>query len=118
MEWPQGMNQPKNKVLLLMKTIYWLVQAARAFYKKLTKVLKSISFVEGFGYPFLISRKGKKSNVYIALYVHDCLCCSYINDIEDVIDDMKKKGFLLKVERDMTDYLSCRIQYSKKRDRL
>ena len=41
-----------------------------------------------------------------------------MSDIEDVIHDMKKKGFLLKVERDMTDYLSCRIQFSKKRDRL
>ena len=118
MECPQGMNQPKDKVLLLMKTIYGLVQAARAFYKNLAKVLKSIGFIRGFADPCLMSRKGKKGNVYIALYVDDCLCCGHMTDIEDVIHDMKKKGFSLKVERDMTDFLSCMIQFSKKRDRL
>ena len=35
---------------------------------------------------------GPEKLVYI-----DCLCCSHINDIDNAIKDMKKKGFSLKV---------------------
>ena len=44
MECPPGMNVDGDKVLLLKKTIYGLVQAAKAFYKKLSNVLKQIGF--------------------------------------------------------------------------
>ena len=77
MECPPGLEEVQDvgtgKVLLLQKTIYGLVQAARAFYKKLSSVLKSIGFKGGYADPCLMSRKGKKGEVHIALYVDDCL---------------------------------------------
>ena len=117
MECPPGMENAEGKVLFLQKTIYGLVQAARAFYKKLSQVLCSIGFEGGYADPCLLSRKGKNGNVYIALYVDDCYCCGDMEEIQSVIDDMKKNGFELKIEKDMTDYLSCKIEYSKDKDK-
>ena len=57
MECPQGMEDSKNKVWCLKKTIYGLVQAAKAFYKKLTQVLKSIGFECGIIDSCLLTRK-------------------------------------------------------------
>jgi hypothetical protein len=71
MECPPGLDALEGSVLCLQKTIYGLVQAARAFYKKLTQVLKSIGFARGLADPCLLSRKGKKGVVHIALYVDD-----------------------------------------------
>jgi hypothetical protein len=65
---------PEESVLCLQKTIYGLVQAARAFYKKLMQVLKLIGFTGGLADPCLLSRKGKKKVVHIALNVDDCYC--------------------------------------------
>ena len=48
MECPPGMENSEGKVLFLQKTIYGLVQAARAFYKKLSQVLRSIGFPPNF----------------------------------------------------------------------
>ena len=121
MECPPGLEEIQDvgtgKVLLLQKTIYGLVQAARAFYKKLSSVLKSIGFKGGYADPCLMSRKGKKGEVHIALYVDDCLCCGDPEEIDLVIEELKKH-FELKVEKNVTDYLSCKIEYSKKRDKL
>ena len=44
MECPPGLEAEERMVLILTKTIYGLVQAARAFYKKLSNVLKLIGF--------------------------------------------------------------------------
>ena len=44
MECPLGLKAEEGMVLILTKTIYGLVQAARAFYKKLSNVLKWIRF--------------------------------------------------------------------------
>ena len=79
MECPPGMEESEGKVLQLQKTIYGLVQSARAFYKKLTEVLRSIGFEGGHADPCLLSRKGKKGNAHIALYVDDCLCYHLID---------------------------------------
>jgi len=113
MECPQGMEDSKNKVLRLKKTIYGLVQAAKAFYKKLTQVLKSIGFEGGIIDPCLLTRKGKKGIVHIAIYVDDCFCCGDMEEIEQVIEDMKNSGFKLKIEKELSDYLSCKLLFSK-----
>jgi hypothetical protein len=117
MECPPGMNEKGNKILILKKTIYGLVQAAKAFYKKLCKVLRKIGFTGGYADPCLLSKKGKKGTVHVALYVDDCYCCGDLPEIECVIEDLKKNGFTLKIEKEMTDYLSCRIEFSSARDK-
>ena len=89
MECPQSMEDSKNKVLRLKKTVYGLVQAAKAFYKKLTQVLKSIGFESGIIDPCLLTRKGKKEIVHIAIYVDGCFCCGDMKEIEQVIKTLR-----------------------------
>lgn len=71
----QDMENRGKNVLKLKKTIYKLLQAAKAFDKKLVQVLKNLSFVEELIDPCLLMKKEKKSIIYIALYVDKCLCC-------------------------------------------
>ena len=117
MECPPGMEHEEDEVLLLQKTIYGLVQAARAFYKQLSKVLRKIGFTGGYADPCLYSRKGKKGTVHIALYVDDCYCCGDMEEIEAVIEELKENNFTLKIDKEMSDYLSCQIEFSKQRDK-
>jgi len=88
-ECPEGMENKTGKVLRLKKTIYGLVQAAKAFYKKLSQVLKDIGFEGGLIDPCLLTRKGEQGVVYIAIYVDDCLCCGEMQEIESAIKDLK-----------------------------
>ena len=113
MECPQGMEGSKGKVLHLKKTIYGLVQAAKAFYKKLTQVLKNIGFEGGLIDLCFLTWKGKYGTVHIAIYVDDCLCCGDIEKINAVIEEMKQSGFKLKIEKELTDYLSCKLHFSE-----
>ena len=118
MECPPGMDHEDDEILLLQQTIYGLVQSARAFYKKLSQTLREIGFTGGYADPCLLTRKGKHGTVHIALYVDDCYCCGDMKEIKEVILDMRRMGFTLKIEMNMTDYLSCQIEFSKNRDKV
>ena len=71
-ECPLGLEAEERTVLILTKTIYGLVQAARAFYKKLSNVLKQIGFEASLADPCLMTKRCKTGDVYIGLYVHNC----------------------------------------------
>ena len=45
----------------------------------------------------------------MAIYVDDCLTIGTDAAIDEVIESMKNYGFGLKVENDLTDYLSCKL---------
>jgi hypothetical protein len=60
-----------------------------------------------------MTKRCKKGIIFIACYVDDCLCCGHEEAINKCIEQIEKSGFTLKVEHDMTDYLSCNITYSK-----
>jgi hypothetical protein len=60
-----------------------------------------------------MTKQGDKGIVFIACYVNDCLCCGHNAAINESIEEIKKCGFTLKIENEMTDYLSCNIIYSK-----
>ena len=72
-----GLEAEEGMVLILTKTIYGLVQAARAFYKKLSNVLKHIGFEGSLADPCLMAKKCKTGDLYIGLYVVDCYCCGH-----------------------------------------
>ena len=118
MECPLGLESEEGTILILKKTIYGLVQAARAFYKKLSNVLKQIGFEASVADPCLMIKRYKTSNVYIGLYVDDCYCCGHQDDIESVILEMNNCGFELKIEQEMNDYSSCKIECSKDRNKI
>ena len=114
MENPEGLeDSSEDEALLLLTTIYGLVQAARQYYKKARSILKKIGFTGGDVDPCLFMKESSKGLVYVALYVDDNLIVGHRAAIDDAIKQMKKHGLVLKVEDDLKDYLSCEVQFSK-----
>ena len=109
MDIPKGLNAEEDECLLLLKTIYGLVQAARQFYKKLVESLVSCGFSGGHVDPCLWIKWGPLGVVLIAIYVDDCLAIGDEAALDEVIENLKEFGFQLKVVNDLVDYLSCRI---------
>ena len=116
MENPEGLEDSNDdEALLLLTTIYGLVQAARQYYKKARGILRKIGFTGGDVDPCLFVKQSSLGIVFIALYVDDNLLVGHPKAIEDAIQQMKKHGLILKIEDDLKDYLSCEIQFSKDR---
>ena len=109
MEIPPGMEASKDECLILKKTIYELVQSARQFYVKLVEALKGCGFEGSPVDPCLWTRNSSSGIVMMAIYVDDCLTIGTDTAIDEVIESMKNYGFWLKVENDLTDYLSFKI---------
>ena len=63
--------------------------------------------------PCLFWRKSSKGTCYIALYVNVNILIGDLAAIDEVIELLRSKGFILKVEDKLTDYLSCEIILSK-----
>ena len=113
MECPTGMNSKEGKILILDKCIYGLVQNARQYHRKAVKILKKIGFEGGDVDPCLyIKETANYGKVYIAIYVDDNLLVGHPNAINEVIQDLRNGGLVLKVEDDLKDYLSCEIDFS------
>jgi hypothetical protein len=45
----------------------------------------------------------------LLIYVDDCLVVGKELQIEELIDALEENGFNLKIENNLTDYLSCRV---------
>jgi hypothetical protein len=115
MDCPDGLEHEQDECLFLQRTIYGLVQSARQFFKKLVQCLKTIGFQGGVADPCLMTRKYEKGIVFIALYVDDCYCVGHEEAINDTIAKMKASGFSVKVEDNLSDYLSCNIAFDAQR---
>jgi Reverse transcriptase (RNA-dependent DNA polymerase) len=100
------MEASKDECLILKKTIYGLVQSARQFYVKLVEALKGCGFEGSPVDPCLWTRNSSSGIVMMAIYVIDCLTIETDTAIDEAIESMKNYGFGLKVENDLTDYLS------------
>ena len=87
-----------DEVLFLMHSIYGLVQAARQYYKKFIATLRELGFVGGYPDPCLMTRHGKEGVVFIAIWVDDSLLVGDQKAIDKTIEDLRMKGFTLKVE--------------------
>jgi hypothetical protein len=104
---PEGMSYNSKHCLLSTKTIYGLVQSAREFYKKLMATLKSIGFKGNKSDPCLLLKWTQVGVIMIGIYVDDCLVIGKRDKIDELIVDLRTSGFSLKVENNLTDYLSC-----------
>ena len=112
MDCPEGLEHEADECLLLLKTIYGLVQSAKAFYRKLGDVLKSIGFVQSLADQCLFMRKTNKGLCYVALWVDDCLFVGHEQVLNESVKNLENH-FKLKIVRDTSDYLSCEIIYNK-----
>ncbi|KAL7457138.1 hypothetical protein ACHAWC_008616 [Mediolabrus comicus] len=87
------------------------------YYELWAKTLREMGFKGGNVDPCLFYRVNKLGTVYIAVYVDDNLIIGDEAAVNDVIDTMKKKGFKLKIDETLNDYLSCRIVFNKDRSK-
>ena len=60
-------------------------------------------------------KRSEKGLVYIALYVDENLVVGHPEAIKQVIQDLRENGLILKIDNDLTDYLSCEIKFSDNR---
>jgi hypothetical protein len=112
MDCPPGMDHGDDECLQLLKTIYGLVQSARAFYRRLAEALKSIGFVQSLADPCLFIKNTNKGVCFVALWVDDCLFMGHKSVLQESVE-MLQKHFKLKITNDTNDYLSCEIIYTK-----
>ena len=118
MECPQGMKGvTQDDALSLQACIYGLVQAARQYYKKFTKILKKLGFLGGDVDPCLFTRKDKYGLVFVAIYVDDNLVVGHKKAVDRTITQLREEGLVLKVEDNLHDYLSCDICFPQDRKR-
>jgi hypothetical protein len=113
MECPQGVEDHQDKIVLLEKSMYGLVQAARQFFKKFCSILKRIGFKQSYADPCLFVKKTATSVVMMAIHVDDCYIIGTPADIKVVIADIEKSGLKVKVEYNTKDYLSCEILFNE-----
>jgi hypothetical protein len=117
MDCPQGLEHEPDECLLLNKTIYGLAQSARQFYKKLTECLRSLGFTGGNVDPCLMQKKIGNMIAIVAIYVDDCLFVGNEELIQETVEGIKNWGLQVKIEDDLSDYLSCKILFSKDRSK-
>ena len=114
MEGPEGLGLSKEtECVLLLKSIYGLVQASRMYFLFFTKLLREIGFVGGYADPCMMMRRDDNGVVFIAIWVDDSLLVGHDKAIQQVVIDLKKKGLTLKIEGELDDYLSCEISFSR-----
>ena len=112
MENPPGLGNSADECVKLEKAIYGLVQAARQYYKFFVKVLTEIGFELSKADPCLLVRRNDKGTVYFGVWVDDSLVIGDTKAIDDALDDLKKRGLVLKIAGSLKDYLSCEITFS------
>ena len=101
----------EEEALELLKPIYGLVQAARQFWKKMIFILTTkLNFKAGKVDPCLLTRTDEDGTVMVALYVDDCLCIGDNAALESLKKGLVEAGLIIKVQDDLTDYLSCEIK--------
>ena len=76
---------------------------------KLFCELKDHVFLKKESDPCLLSKRNGTGIMIIGIYVDDCLVLGKRKVIDQLIVDLKLKGFSLKVERNLKDYLSCQV---------
>ena len=122
MEVPEGLAEhletefDDDACLLLVQSMYGLVQAARQYYKKFIEVVVlKLGFEKCMADPCLLKRINDNGTVIICVYVDNILC---VRD-QRAIDAMKNeltKYFLVKDEGRMEEYVGCLVVRDTVRD--
>jgi hypothetical protein len=113
-----GCNFTSNEYcLLLKKSLYGLVQAARQWWKKITEVLKKAGFEPSPADPclFVKKQKGNEPPAFIILYVDDGGVIGTRKVIDSVLTVLSK-AFKVKTLGKMEHFVGCHIIQNKSKD--
>ena len=117
MDCPPGMKHKEDECLRLNKSIYGLVQSARAYWEKTCEVFEAIGFTRSFADACLFVKKlNDGRSVMVATWVDDCYFMGPKDEVNKAIEDFKKY-FKVTITSDTTDYLGCEIIYNPQRTR-
>ena len=112
MEIPKGMTGWTDECLLLLKSIYGLIQAARQWHQKFMEILKKIGFKGGEVDPCLVHKYNALGWILMSVYIDDNCCVGSKEVLEDLIKKLQEQGLTVKVLKDFSNYLSCKIHFS------
>jgi hypothetical protein len=71
--------------------------------------LKLIGFKGNKSDPYMLSKCTQDEVIRIVIYVDDYLVIGKRDGIDELIVEMRTSGFNLKVENNLTDYLTCQL---------
>ena len=112
---PPGYKAEEDECVLLLKSLYGLVQSARQFFKKFAEILKSFGMLQSRIEPCVFTQDSELGMLIVAIYVDDCYVVGTELSINKFISELKKAGLKLKIEDRPTDYLSCEINFDKEK---
>jgi hypothetical protein len=112
---PKGFEKfyPANVVLLLLKTIYGLKQAAFEYWRALLKALKAVGLTRSKADPCVYFRWTKNGINIWASWVDDLLSCGHESDVKEGREAIKKY-FDLDEIGELNEYVGCKVEYNRK----
>ena len=100
----------KDNCIILEKSLYGLVQAARQFHKKLLDVMiNKLDFEKCKANECLLQKTTDKGTVIVCVYIDDTLCVGEKEAITEFKRDLKKY-FDTKEEGEMYEYVGCKVR--------
>ena len=111
---PKGMEKffPMDVILLLLKTIYGLKQAAFEYWRALLKAIKTVGLLRSNADPCVYFRWTDNGLNLWASWVDDLLSCGRKKDIEQGRKAIKQH-FDLDEIGELKEYVGCKIEYNK-----
>ena len=114
MEVPEGMKHHynDNTVLLLLKTLYGLIQAALCFWRYLLQVLGKLQYEKSKADPCLYFRWQEGELSLWASWVDDLICCGDKKAVLKTVAEMKNK-LPCDDAGELKEYVGCAVEYDK-----
>jgi len=114
MEVPEGMTQhyPKGSVLLLLRTLYGLVQGARAFWTVLLNCFKDMGYKRSTSDPCLYFCWTMYGLVMWLSWIDDCLVCGHPKAVAFAKEQLKAR-FDCEDVGPLSEYVGCKIDRGK-----
>ena len=113
MQCPPGFDGSGDDCLLLLKTIYGLVQSARQFFKLWAGTMKKLGFNASAADPCLFTRGQGPTLLIICLHVDDGVVIGRESEILKFFAELRASNLNITTEKSMGDYLSCEVQMDK-----
>ena len=115
MKVPEGLSEHletefgNDDCLMLVQSIYGLVQAARQYYKKFINVMVTkLGFEKCMADSCLLKRSNDKGTLIICVYVDDILCIGDRSAIDSIKVELSEY-FSVKDEGKMEEYVGCSV---------
>ena len=112
---PEGFEKfyPKNVVLMLLRTIYGLCEAAMAFWKEMLKAFRSMNFERSTADPCLYYKWTTAGFLIVWLsWIDDCACFGKHDDVEESRTEMNQL-FECDDIGEIDEYVGCKIDKSE-----